>query len=56
MSLFIGELAFPGMREFIDEAKIGILLGSLVSAVVGYGILRMTTEHPGDTQGLAPRD
>ncbi|MCV0382566.1 MAG: Na+/H+ antiporter NhaA [Erythrobacter sp.] len=56
MSLFIGELAFPGMREFIDEAKIGILLGSLVSAVVGYGILRMTTEHPGDTQGLAQRD
>ncbi|UVI40391.1 Na+/H+ antiporter NhaA [Qipengyuania spongiae] len=56
MSLFIGELAFPGMREFIDEAKIGILLGSLASAVIGYGILRMTTEHPGDTQGLVSRN
>ncbi|GMM93359.1 Na+/H+ antiporter NhaA [Qipengyuania sp. MTN3-11] len=53
MSLFIGELAFPGMREYIEEAKIGILLGSLISAVVGFTILRMTTEHPGDNRGLA---
>ena len=44
MSLFIGELAFPGYRELIDEAKIGILGGSLLSAVVGYVILRMTTD------------
>ena len=29
--------------------------GLLASAVIGYGILRMTTEHPGDTQGLANR-
>lgn len=47
MSLFIGELAFPGHRLLIDEAKIGILLGSLCSAVVGFTILRMTTRHPG---------
>ncbi|MFU7528828.1 Na+/H+ antiporter NhaA [Qipengyuania sp. ASV99] len=48
MSLFIGELAFPGSRELIDEAKIGTLLGSLISAVVGFTILRMTTTHPDD--------
>ncbi len=48
MSLFIGELAFPNYRELIDEAKIGILLGSLVSAILGYVILRLTTEHPDD--------
>lgn len=48
MSLFIGELAFPGSRELIDEAKIGTLLGSLVSALVGFAILRMTTLHPDD--------
>lgn len=48
MSLFIGELAFPGSRELIDEAKIGTLLGSLVSALVGFAILRMTTVHPDD--------
>ncbi|WP_336985813.1 Na+/H+ antiporter NhaA [Altererythrobacter aquiaggeris] len=46
MSLFIGELAFPDYRELIDEAKIGILMGSFVSAVLGYAILRMTTTHP----------
>ena len=43
MSLFIGELAFPGYRELIDEAKIGILGGSLLSAVVGYVVLRLVT-------------
>lgn len=53
MSLFIGELAFPGYRLLIDEAKIGILLGSLCSAVVGFTILRMTTAHPGDEPGRA---
>ena len=50
MSLFIGELAFPGTGEMArllrDEAKIGILLGSLISAVLGYAVLRMTTKHP----------
>lgn len=46
MSLFIGELAFPLHRELIDEAKIGILSGSLISAVLGYIVLRLTTRHP----------
>ncbi|MGB3378111.1 Na+/H+ antiporter NhaA [Allopontixanthobacter sediminis] len=51
MSLFIGELAFPGYRLLIDEAKIGTLLGSLISAVVGFTILRMTTAHPKERYG-----
>ena len=51
MSLFIGELAFPGSRLLIDEAKIGILMGSLVSAVLGFVILRLTTTHP-EEEGL----
>src|SRR5690606_38215325 len=46
MSLFIGELAFPQYRLLIDEAKIGILTGSLISAVLGYVVLRLTTKHP----------
>lgn len=49
MSLFIGELAFKGTDEAArllrDEAKIGVLVGSLISAVLGYVVLRMTTKH-----------
>ena len=46
MSLFIGGLAFPGNELFIEEAKIGILSGSAISAIMGYLILRLTTTHP----------
>ncbi|MBB3033494.1 Na+/H+ antiporter NhaA [Alteriqipengyuania lutimaris] len=46
MSLFISELAFKGNQLVIDEAKIGILLGSIISAIVGYVALRITTRHP----------
>lgn len=48
MSLFISGLAFAGNELLVEEAKIGILLGSLVSALAGYAILRMTTAHPDD--------
>ncbi|HYD36454.1 MAG TPA: Na+/H+ antiporter NhaA, partial [Allosphingosinicella sp.] len=42
MSLFIATLAFPGVdgAAAVEEAKIGILLGSLLSAIVGYLVLR----------------
>ncbi len=40
MSLFIGGLAFPGNELLVDEVKIGVLLGSIVSAVAGYAVLR----------------
>ena len=39
MSLFIGMLAFPPERELMDETKIGVLVGSLASALVGALIL-----------------
>jgi NhaA family Na+:H+ antiporter len=48
MSLFIGALAFPASPSLIDEAKIGILAGSLLSAIAGYLVLR--TAPP--TEGL----
>lgn len=47
MSLFISGLAFAGNDLLIEEAKIGILMGSLLSAVVGYVILRLTAKHEG---------
>lgn len=40
MSLFISGLAFPGHPEFVEESKIGIMLGSLLSAAVACLILR----------------
>ncbi|MEP2990558.1 MAG: Na+/H+ antiporter NhaA [Parasphingorhabdus sp.] len=44
MSLFIGALAFPGNELLIEEAKIGVLMGSFLSAVVGYCILRFAPQ------------
>lgn len=41
MSLFIGALAFPGQQALIDEAKLGVLAGSLVSAACGFALLRL---------------
>ena len=48
MSLFIGALAFPGDAERIDAAKIGTLAGSLLSAVVGWAVLRFAPAAAGD--------
>ncbi|MXO84602.1 Na+/H+ antiporter NhaA [Altererythrobacter aurantiacus] len=49
MSLFISGLAFPS-QFLIDEAKIGILLGSVISAILGFVVLRLTTTHPEEVQ------
>ena len=44
MSLFIGALAFPGQQALIDEAKLGVLAGSLVSALTGFALLRFAPQ------------
>ena len=46
MSLFIGALAFEGSPQAIEGAKLGTLAGSLLSAIVGWGILRLTAPRP----------
>jgi NhaA family Na+:H+ antiporter len=42
MSLFIGLLAFPGAPEIQDLVKLGVLAGSLLSALLGAMILSMS--------------
>lgn len=43
MAIFIAGLAFNSSPEYIDSAKIGILIGSFLSAIIGYAILRFKT-------------
>ncbi|HTV69125.1 MAG TPA: Na+/H+ antiporter NhaA [Rhizobiaceae bacterium] len=43
MSLFVGLLAYPDSVLMQDQAKIGILLGSLISALAGVLVLRRST-------------
>ena len=43
MAIFIASLAFSNTPEYIDSAKIGILIGSFISAIVGFSILRFNT-------------
>ena len=44
MSLFIGNLAFVDNTQYIDGVKIGVLAGSLLSTLVGYFLILMTTK------------
>ena len=46
MSLFIGLHAFPGAPQYQDMVKLGVLAGSLLSAVVGLSILRFVSAEP----------
>lgn len=41
MSLFIAALAFPDAPLLVEEAKLGVLAGSLASALLGYAVLRL---------------
>jgi NhaA family Na+:H+ antiporter len=42
MSLFIGLLAFGESGPFKDQTKVGVLIGSLLSAVAGWAVLRFS--------------
>lgn len=40
MSLFIANLSFAGKPELMDEARIGILVASIISGITGFILLR----------------
>ncbi|MDE2562382.1 MAG: Na+/H+ antiporter NhaA [Sphingomonadales bacterium] len=40
MSLFIAALAYPMHQQLVEEAKIGVLAGSVISALAGWTMLR----------------
>lgn len=43
MSLFIGNLAFPGLPHLVDEVKVGVLIGSVLAAIAGVIVLRRSS-------------
>jgi NhaA family Na+:H+ antiporter len=45
MSLFIGPLAFPDSLVLQDEVKLGVLLGSVMSAIAGAVLLRSSSSR-----------
>jgi NhaA family Na+:H+ antiporter len=51
VALFIAELAFSEHPALLAEAKLAILVGSLVAGLLGYVILRVA---PPDAAGADP--
>jgi Na+:H+ antiporter, NhaA family len=49
MSLFIGLLAYANSPLLQDETKLGVLLGSLLSAVFGAFLLTLSSKRPAKT-------
>jgi NhaA family Na+:H+ antiporter len=49
MSIFIANLAFSGSAVLVDSAKIGILVGSLVSGIIGAAVLKFSGKRSGST-------
>ena len=42
VSLFIANLSFSNQPELLDQAKLGVLLGTLIAGVLGYITLHFT--------------
>jgi NhaA family Na+:H+ antiporter len=53
LALFVAGLAFTD-AQLLDQAKIGILLGSLASGVAGFLIFRLIAEVPAGSRATLP--
>ena len=53
MSLFIGTLSFSD-PELINQVRLGVLMGSFASAVLGYSVLRLASSAGALTSDQAP--
>jgi NhaA family Na+:H+ antiporter len=51
VALFIAALAFPQAPGLLAQAKVGIMLGSLLAGLAGVTVLRLTTRAPERTGG-----
>ena len=49
MSLFIGTLAFEG-DTMLNDVRLGVLMGSLASGILGYVLLRIFCKEPNNSQ------
>ena len=54
VSLFIAGLSFPGAPALTDEAKVGILLASVLAAVIGVALLLLTSRRAAPEPSPAP--
>ena len=50
MSLFIGALAFPASPLNVEAAKLGTLVGSILSALLGFAVLRFVAPVTADAE------
>jgi NhaA family Na+:H+ antiporter len=50
MSLFVGQLAFADQSSLFEQAKLGIIMASMISAIIGLTWLYLTarSDHSGN--------
>jgi len=49
MAIFIANLAYPENNMFLDSAIVGILIGSLLSGIAGFIVLRIAVARKSAT-------
>ena len=54
VSLFIGGLSYPGEELLTAEAQIGILVGSLVLALIGVALLLTFSSRSSESEDTEP--